>query len=127
MNTLEHTITRFCEKFIKAKATCAFAGEHEALCFAVYTLLFTFKRTNYAVCIKDVTRVSVSGHRDADKTLTVYINIGAKRYTHSYAIHLFDHKASMRCYRYPYSLGMKRDRDLCMLYELLLHGHKNIH
>lgn len=129
MNMIQRSIRQFCSKLIQAKTTVAFKGEYEALCIAVYTCLFImksteyglYKQTDYDVCIKDVKHIAVSGrHSDDNKMLFLYVYIKAKRYTHSYTINLFDYKASMNKYPHPYNIGMKRNHDFRMLYNLLV-------
>ena len=124
MNMIQRSIRQFCSKLIQAKTTVAFKGEYEALCIAIYTCLFIMKSTanaGYDVCIKDVKHIAISGiHYVENKTLFLYVAINEKRYTHSYTIKLSDYKASMNKYPHPYNIGMKRNHDFRMLYDLLV-------
>lgn len=124
MNMIQRSIRQFCSKLVQAKTTVAFKGEYEALCIAIYTCLFIMKSTEnagYDVCIKDVKHIAISGrHSDDNKMLFLNVYIKAKRYTHSYTIYLFDYKAGMNNYPVPYNIGMKRNHDFRMLYNLLV-------
>ena len=124
MNMIQRSIRQFCSKLVQAKTTVAFKGEYEALCLAVYTCLFIMKSTEnagYDVRIKDVKHIAISGiHYVENKTLFLYVDINEKRYKHSYTIKLSDYKASMNKYPHPYNIGMKRNHDFRMLYNLLV-------
>ena len=128
MNMIQRSIRQFCSKLIQARTTVALKGEYEALCIAVYTCLFIMKspkygmyiKTDYDVCIKDVRHIAVSGIHYDNKILYLCVYIKAKRYTHSYTIHLHDYKAGITTYPHPYNIGMKRNHDFRMLFDLLV-------
>ena len=125
MNMIQRSIRQFCSKLVQAKTTFAFKGEYEALCLAVYTCLFIMKSTEnagYDVCIKDVKHIAISARHYANEIISLYVYIKEKRYTHSYTIKLSDYKASMNKYPHPYNIGMKRNHDFRMLYDLLVRG-----
>lgn len=123
MTKIQRAISRFCAKLRPSRGETPFAGEYEALCFAMYAIFVNsaYKgRINYNLHIKDVRQINISSCKSLIRnTANLDIDIYTDRNIHSYTLRFCEYKA-VRRFNYPYSIGMKRDRDLHMLYDSLM-------
>ena len=123
MTKIQRAISRFCAKLRPAQGETPFAGEYEALCFAMYTIFMNSAYKGciaYDVHIKDVRQINISSCKLSFwNTAKLYIDIYSDRNRHCYSIHFCEYKAVLQT-KYQYRIGMKRDNDLHMLYDSLV-------
>lgn len=122
MTKIQRAISKFCAKLRPSPLETPIAGEYEALCFAMYTIFINsaYKGCIYNLHIKDVSKINISSLRSRiSNTVNLYIDIHTDLYIHSYILRFCEYKAVRRV-NYPYSIGMKRDKYLHMLYDSLM-------
>lgn len=122
MTKIQRAIRQFCAKLRPSPLETPIAGEYEALCFAMYTLFVNpaYKGCIYNLHIKDVSKINITSLRSRiSNTVNLYIDIHTDLYIHSYILRFYEYKAVRRV-NYPYSIGMKRDKYLHMLYDSLM-------
>ena len=122
MTKIQRSIRQFCAKLRPSPWETPFAGEYEALCFAMYTIFINsaYKGRIYNLHIKDVRKFNISSLKSRiSNIVNLYIDIHTDLHIHSYILRFCEYKAVHRL-NYPYSIGMKRDKYLHMLYDSLM-------
>ena len=122
MTKIQRAISRFCAKLRPSPWSTPFAGEYEALCFAMYIIFINsaYNGCIYNLHIKDVRKINISSYRSRiSNTDNLYIDIHTDQHVHSYTLRFCEYKAVRRL-NYPYNIGMKRNHDFRMLYNLLV-------